>query len=483
MTTDSTTHADIRRPTGDAWQGDVVGLVEAFRSGQRSPSEELAACYDVIDRSDLNAMSYENRDAAMSAAAAADVSLPFGGVPLGVKELDAVEGWPYNSASVPLRDEVADHTSTMVQRIAAAGAVLAGQTTASEFGGVNVTRTKLHGTTHNPWGYGHTPGGSSGGSAAAVAGGLLPIATGGDGGGSIRIPAGFTNLVGLKGTFGRIPRGPQATYGNLTVSIGCMARSVRDTARWFDVANGHDASDPLSLPRVEGWERNLGTHLDALRNMKVALAADWGNAAVSPVMWELLHGAASDLIDDCELTLVDDIDTTLPRMGAAWSISGTIAIEAKLGDKWPDCADDLTPEMRFGLESTVGKYNAEARAKIERRRMELNDAMARIFDPVDGVDFVITASNPDVAFDADGPLPSVFGGVEAGAGNNGKLTFPANLHGNPAISIPAGFLDGLPIGLQVVGRHFSEELLLDLALTVERNRPWPLTTGSGALAH
>ena len=94
--------------------------------------------------------------------------------------------------------------------------------------------------------------------------------------------------------------------------------------------------------------------------------------------------------------------------------------------------------------------------------------MARVFDPVDGVDFVITASNPDVAFDADGPLPSVFGGVEAGAKNNGRLTFPANLHGNPAISIPAGTLDGLPIGLQVVGRHFSEELLLDLALSVER---------------
>ena len=99
--------------------------------------------------------------------------------------------------------------------------------------------------------------------------------------------------------------------------------------------------------------------------------------------------------------------------------------------------------------------------------------MARIFDPVDGVDFVITASNPDVAFDADGPLPSVFGGVEAGATNNGRLTFPANLHGNPAISIPAGTLDGLPIGLQVVGRHFTEELLLDLALSVERARPWP----------
>ena len=124
--------------------------------------------------------------------------------------------------------------------------------------------------------------------------------------------------------------------------------------------------------------------------------------------------------------------------------------------------------------SAAGRYDSAARAKIERRRAELNDAMARIFDAADGVDFVITATNPDVAFDADGPLPSSFGGIEAGASNNGRLTFAANLHGNPAISIPAGTIDGLPIGLQVVGRHFSEPLLLDLALTVERLRPWPL---------
>jgi aspartyl-tRNA(Asn)/glutamyl-tRNA(Gln) amidotransferase subunit A len=130
--------------------------------------------------------------------------------------------------------------------------------------------------------------------------------------------------------------------------------------------------------------------------------------------------------------------------------------------------------MRYALESSRGLYNSDARAKIERRRVELNEAMARIFDPVDGVDFVITASNPDIAFDADGPLPDTFGGIDAGAKNNGRLTFPANLYGNPAISIPAGLLDGLPIGLQVVGRHFSEELLLDLALSVERSRPWPL---------
>ena len=100
---------------------------------------------------------------------------------------------------------------------------------------------------------------------AAVSGGLVTIATGGDGGGSIRIPAGFTGLVGLKATIGRIPLGPRSEYGNLTVTIGCLSRSVRDTARWFDVCNGHDARDPLSMQRVRGWETGLGSHLDSLR--------------------------------------------------------------------------------------------------------------------------------------------------------------------------------------------------------------------------
>ena len=465
--------------SSDTWQGDAVGLVDAFRSGERSPVEELDAVFAAVDASDLNAVCFENRDAARVAAANSDVTLPFGGVPIGVKELTPVAGWPDTEASIPLRDGIASHTATMVERIVAAGAVLAGQTTASEFGGVNLTRTKLHGATHNPWKQGTTPGGSSGGSAAAVAGGIYPIATGGDGGGSIRIPAGFTGLVGLKGTFGRIPRGPHAEYGNLTVSTGCMARSVRDTARWFDVTNGHDARDPLSLPRVDGWEADLGTHLDELRGMRVAVVDDWGGATVSPIMWELLEEAATNLIADCALRRVVGVDTHVPRMGGAWSISGMISIAAQLADKWPACADDLTPEMRFGLEATEGKYDATSRARIERRRTEVNEAMAHIFDTADGgVDFVITATNPDIAFDANGPIPGVFGGIEAGAANNGRLTFPANLHGNPAISVPAGLLDGLPIGLQINGRHFSEPLLLDLALTIERKHPWPLTAPS-----
>jgi aspartyl-tRNA(Asn)/glutamyl-tRNA(Gln) amidotransferase subunit A len=460
------------------WQGDACSLVDAFRRGERSPREELDATWAAIESSELNAFAHLDREAADLAASTADVQRPFGGVPLGVKELDRVAGWPDTEASLPLRDRVATTTSVMVQRLRdRGGAVLAGQTTASEFGGVNLTRTVLHGATHNPWQHGRTPGGSSGGSAAAVAGGLVTLATAGDGGGSIRIPAGFCGLVGLKGTFGRIPRSPGAVYGNLTVSIGCVSRSVRDTARWFDVCNGHDSADPLSLPATSGWEAGLGTHLASLQGLRVAVVPDWGGAVVSPVMWELLEEAAGALIADCGLVRIEGVDTKLPRMGGAWSISGMIEIAAELGDRWPDCAEDLTPEIRHGLTYTQGLYSAEARSRIERRRTELNESMARIFDPASGgVDLVITASNPDVAFDAEGPLASVFGGVEAGAGNNGLLTFPANLHGNPAISIPAGTLDDLPIGLQVVGRHYSEPLLLDLALTAERKRPWPLTS-------
>ena len=130
--------------------------------------------------------------------------------------------------------------------------MLVGQTTASEFGGINVTYTRLHGATSNPYDTERTPGGSSGGSAASVSGGLLPICTGGDGGGSIRIPAGFTGLFGLKATFGRIPKGPHTEIEPLTAVMGCLSRSVRDTARWFDACNGYDEYDPYSLPRCRG---------------------------------------------------------------------------------------------------------------------------------------------------------------------------------------------------------------------------------------
>src|SRR5580698_6142911 len=224
--------------TDQPWMEDACSLVDAFRAGTISPTEALDASLAAIAASSLNAVCFIDEEQARATAAAADVSLPFGGVPVGIKELDPVLGWPQTEASLVLADHVAEYDGTMTARLKGAGAVLVGQTTASEFGGINVTYTRLHGATSNPYDTARTPGGSSGGSAASVSGGLLPLCTGGDGGGSIRIPAGFTGLFGLKSTFGRIPKGPRTEIEPLTAVLGCVSRSVRDTARWFDTCNG-----------------------------------------------------------------------------------------------------------------------------------------------------------------------------------------------------------------------------------------------------
>ena len=484
------------------WQQDACSLVDAFRKGELNPTEALGACIDAIeaDRNRagaggagaggagaggaINAFSYLDIEAALEAAASADASLPFGGVPFGVKELDPVAGWPYTEASLVFADRVATYSATMIERLRAAGAVLVGQTTASEFGGVNCTSTRIHGTTGNPWNPERTPGGSSGGSAAAVAAGLVPIATGGDGGGSIRIPAGFTGLLGLKSTFGRIPKGPRTYQNPLTVCLGCLARSVADTARFFDVCNGFDPRDTLSLPRTSGWEAGLGSHRAALAGKRAVIAVDFGGAFVNPAVAAIVVTAAEALIADAKLERVD-VGVSIPQGGFEWAMSNLVSLAADLGDLYPDCEELLTPEIQLGMNIATHHYDLAMAAANEEFRVELNEAMAGVFDQAD---FVFTATNPDVAFDAPGPLPTIVGGVdlvrelgfERAIANNGALTMPANLTGCPAISIPAGTLDGLPVGLQVMARHHEDQLLLELALLSERERPWPLVAPPAA---
>lgn len=452
------------------WQGDAVSLVDAFRSGARSPREELEATLAAIDRSQMNAMSHVDPERALATAGAADVAAPFGGVPIGVKELDRVAGWPDTNASLALADQVAERTDTRIERLEDAGGVLVGLTTASEFGGVNETWTKLNGTTRNPWDPGRTPGGSSGGSAAAVAGGILLLGTGGDGAGSIRIPAGFCGLLGLKATWGRIPRGPGVGPGDLTVVGGGVTRSVRDIARWFDVANGFHPHDPFSLPAVGGWERDLGRHLPDLAGTRAALIVDLGNAVVAPEVADLVTAAAEELIRRAGLRRVD-VDVRLPPIGADWEVSAGISAVDALGDRWPACADDLTPAARRSVESALDHYDTQVTVRAGRRRTEFNEAMADLFEQTD---IVLASTNPDVAFSAEERPPTVVGGLETDPFNHDALTIPSNLYGNPAISIPVGTSSaGLPVGLQALAPHFREQWLLDLALALERERPWP----------
>ncbi len=467
-------------PLDGIWEGDACSLVEAFRAGSITPPEALEMSLQAIEHSKLNAFCHVDLEGAHRAASEADVDLPFGGVPIGVKELDQVKGWPYSEASLVFADRVGKHTSTMVERLSGAGAVLVGQTTASEFGGVNYTHTRIHGTTCNPWNTERTPGGSSGGTAAAVSGGLVTLGTAGDGGGSIRIPAGFTGMFGLKATFGRIPRGPHTMHPPLTVTVGCVSRSVRDTARWFDVCNGHDPRDTLSLPRVFGWEEALGTLRGELAGKRAVISVDLGSAVVSSRVASLVTSAAEAVIADAGMKRVE-VAISLPEASLAWVMSNLVTLMADLGDLYPGCEEQLTPEIQFSLNVSDHAYNLRQAGENERFRVKLNETLADVFEETD---FVFCATNPDVAFPAAGPMLTTIDGVdlidsvgfERALGNNGALTMPSNLAGNPAVSIPAGDVDGLPVGLQVIGPHHSEQLLLELASIAEAERPWPLIT-------
>jgi aspartyl-tRNA(Asn)/glutamyl-tRNA(Gln) amidotransferase subunit A len=467
--------------TAEPWLGDTCSLVDEFRRGARSPREELDATLAAIGSSNLNAFSHIDAERAHDAAAHADVSKPFGGVPIGVKELTPVTGWPHTEASLVFADRIADFTATMIDRLVDdGGAVPFGLTTASEFGGINLTFTKLHGATRNPWNTEHTPGGSSGGSASAVAGGLCTIATGGDGGGSIRIPAGFTGLVGFKHTYGRIPKGPEMVLASMTAVSGCLARSVRDTARYLDVTNGFDLRDPYSLPRVDGYEAGLDSYIGDLRGRRVAIAPTLGTAVVHPELADAVRQHGELLAKDAGLDLVD-IDVQVPELSFEWALAGLSEIVMELGDLYPACEDQLTTEIAFGLKVAEQVYNIGSRGRIEAQRIAMNECMAKIFDQVD---FVIASTNPDVAFGAEGPMPQEVGGVHTQLGNNGALTIPSNIYGSPAISIPIGVSAeraGLPFGLQVLAPHHREPWLLDLARIVERERPWPLVAPGSPL--
>ncbi|MCU1448797.1 MAG: amidase, Asp-tRNAAsn/Glu-tRNAGln amidotransferase subunit [Acidimicrobiales bacterium] len=450
------------------WLGDACSLVEALRAKELSPVEALDASLAAIEGSELNAFSHVAADEARAAAEKADVSLPFGGVPTAVKELQRVKGWPFTEASLLFKDHVADVDGTEVARLRDAGAVLVGLTTASEIGFVNYTSTKLNGTTRNPWNLDRTPGGSSGGSAAAVSGGLVPIATGGDGGGSIRIPSGYSGLFGLKATYGRFPRGPYAEIEPLTVVLGCLARSVRDSARWVDAVNGYDPRDPHSLPRVEGWEAGLGTH--DLSGLRVALDPTMGGTVIHPEVEAIVRDIADAVIKSAGLKLVD-VDIEFPQPGPVWAMAGLPGAVNLLQEFLPDRADELTDDLRMGL-GFAEMYRVEHAARLEQFRVQMNEAMADLFEQVD---MVICATNPYEAFAAEGPVPSKIGSELVNPFDTGRLTIPANMTGHPAVSIPAGLTNaGLPVGMQVYGRRHEEALLLDLALTAERERPWPL---------
>lgn len=455
----------------------AVEVAESVRSGERRAVEVLEEALAAIGRTDpeLNAWARVDEQAAHASARAVDEAVaagrdpgPLAGVPLGVKDLEDCAGMTTGQGSLLYADHPpAEHDSLHLARLRAAGAVPVGKTTTPEFGTLNFTSNKATGTTRSPWDPSRTPGGSSGGSAAAVAAGMVPMATASDGGGSTRIPASFAGLVGFKPSHGRIAYpSPQASQTSVP---GVLTATVADAARHLDVTAGPDDRDRLSLPSSGVVYEEAARTLD-VAGLRVAWSPDLGFATVDPEVAELTRAAAGTLADAAGLRWVER-SVTLPDPVRTWMSSGAVDLWLDLEPgMWPERADDVTIFVRRVLETTQD-YPVTKYARTLQRRQELQAAVASMYDEVD---VWLTPTTAVPAFPAEGPPPAEIAGREVEPAMATPFTMLSNLTWGPACSLPAGLTaQGLPVGLQVLGRRHADEVVLRLAALFEQAAPWP----------
>lgn len=455
----------------------VVETAEAVRQGKQSAAAltEEALARIARHNDDLNAFIVIAEDLARETAAQVDAAVargedpgPLAGVPFGVKDADRCAGLPvFHGSKLGLGRAPETEDSVHVSRLRAAGAVPVGLTAAPEFGAISWTRSKAFGVTRNPWSLDHTPGGSSGGSASAVAAGIVPFATAGDGGGSTRIPASYSGLVGHKPSFGRIPR--EGANTSQTAVWGAMVRSVRDAARHLDVAAGPDDRDRTSLPAPGVSYEDAIETLD-VGGLRCMWSPDLGFAAVDPEVRALCGDAARKLIDVAGLE-EREAPLAFEDLFHPWSNSSAIDVWLHLekGD-WPSRADDFGGNIRRSLEAT-STITLPWYTKVLRGRTALEAGLAETFD---AVDVLLTPTTAIPAHVAEGPPPAEIDGQAVHPAMAVPFTMLANLCWNPAVSVPAGLTqDGRPVGLQIMTRRHADDVALRLARLFEQAAPWP----------
>ncbi len=421
----------------------------------------------------LNAfVAFRERDALLADAHAADARLARGdaraleGIPFGVKDLEDVAGLVTSEGSVPFKDNLAERDSVQVARLRAAGAIVVGKTNAPEFGYTAITKNLLFGVTRNPWNLERSPGGSSGGSSAAIAGGLIPLVTASDGGGSVRLPAAMTGCFGLKPSYGRIPHEPKALWiTDDTAVYGPLTRSVEDAALHLDVTVGAHPLDPNSLPHPGLSYRAILDQLPA--GLRVGWSPDLGYAVVQSDVGEIAYDAAR-VFEELGLRF-DELKTGLPELGMDWGLLGAFEMYGRLAPLLPE------HEHEFGrsfLKGTLAarRMTPETWGDLRRRRELLNRWCADAFERFD---LLLTPTLPFDPPPAAGPFPSETEGRKQPFASIGSFTIPFNLSWHPAASVRAGFSRaGLPVGLQIVGPRHRDDLVLQAARAFERARPW-----------
>jgi aspartyl-tRNA(Asn)/glutamyl-tRNA(Gln) amidotransferase subunit A len=457
------------------WKLDAATIADLVRGGDLSAKEVLEVHIERIEahNEELNAIIYLDLDGARDAAGEIDRRIasgedpgPLAGVPIGIKELEWVKGMPATGASVPHKDKIAERDAVETGRLREAGALIVGLTAAPEFGSTAYTRTYLHGTTRNPWNLERTPGGSSGGSAAAVAAGILPLGTASDGGGSIRIPASYSGLFGAKGTFGRIPK--EGAETSFTTANGCMSRSVRDTARFWDCTVGSDERDAYSLPHPGfSYEELLPQTPTGLR---ATWSEDLGYGVTAREIATAAQDAAQKLAEATGMTWVDR-PVLLKDMSVAWGLFNHPGTWLDVRDYWPERSEEFTPPIRAGVRDAENRFTLENVARAIARRHENNILLADAFEDVD---VIFTPTTGTTAFRAEGRMPTSVDGREVRNPMHSIYTFPFNVSCHPAVSLPCGLdSEGLPMSLQIVGRRHQDHVLLQLAAAYEHVAPWP----------
>jgi amidase len=455
---------------GQLWQLTATELAARLRGGEVSAVEVMEAHLARIEavNPSVNAIVTLDAEGALRGAAEADRRLASGaaagllhGLPIAVKDLEDTAGMRTTYGSSIYRDHVPTEDTLMVSRLRRAGAIVIGKTNTPEFGAGSQTFNRVFGATRNPYDLSRTPGGSSGGAAAVVASGMLPLADGSDLGASVRNPASFCNVVGLRPSAGRIPDVPSSRAWNPLGVLGPLGRTVADAALLLRALCGPDPRDPLSLPDApETFALDLRSAPSGLR---IAWSRNLGDLPVAPEVTAVLEESRSALtamgcvIEDVEPELTD-ADEAFEVLRALGYVQSFAALLQTHGDQ---LKETLAENTRFGLSLTGDRV-----ARALTLQTEMFHRMRSLLEHYDALALPVSQVAP---FDVELEWVHEIAGVEMGSyiewmRSCSRITVTAH----PAISVPAGFTpDGLPVGLQLVGRHRDEAALLRLAAAFE----------------
>ena len=447
-------------------------LSKLYRKGKASPVEVMKA---VLARSAtvnpvINALCHVDAEAALKAARASEKRWkkgeplsPLDGVPVSIKELVRVKGWPASMGSKLTDKAPVDEDAPVVARLREAGALVFAHSTSPEYGHKGITDSPLHGITRNPWNVERTPGGSSGGAGAAVAAGLGPIAVGTDGGGSVRIPASFSGLVGLKATFGRVPAWPPSMTGDLS-NTGPMARTALDCAMMMNVMARPDARDPLALP-PDGidYVRAIG---GKLKKPRVAFILRFGDHPIDLEVAALATAAARQF--EALGCTVEEVEPpfSFAEAGRAFVVHWLSSLQRLLQLFPENRHGEFDPNLLAGAKAGL-RYTLQDVIDAQVTRRELAIAWNRLLATYD---LVLTPTVAVQPFEAGRNLPD---------GPEGKAnvlwspyTAQFNMTRHPAATVPCGLSrQGLPIGLQIVAGHYKDALVLRAAARFAETTP------------